>query len=241
VDGTTTAQRDPASKIPQLLVLIGLAAWGALLFSWTSGVAPDRLESGNGAALTVALLLMVGVFPIAATVLLWHARRSGGNGVVREPATGLYQMRFVDEVLEGLMADDDRSGTSRLVLVRIAIDFLEDLAQRHGPMAMETIRRRVGRHIVSQVRRGDLPAVGDGAGFAVYLRCTEAEEAEVFCRRLATLLRSDQLEVQGSVIKVSTSMGVALRRIGEPKDALEARARQNLARAVAAGGDRSAI
>lgn len=191
--------------------------------------------SGPAAALLTALLCLA-----AALILVLRARRSGAAGL-HGPLSGLYGAHEAAEVLADLLARDDRGGRSRLALVQIGVDAIEDIRERHGAAAVGDVLDTIGRHIRSQTRGVDLPTVAEGHGFAVFLRATEVEQAGAFCRRLATLLRSDQLEWRGEVIKVSASMGIVLREIGEPLDALQHRARQKLAEARTAGGGRIAF
>ena len=186
-----------------------------------------------------ALLLAAGCL-VAATALRLRGRHRPSGGT-QDPLSGLFGPRRVAEVLPDLLARDDRAGRSRLALVRVEIDFIGGFQERYGKDAAEGVLVAIGRHILSQTRGVDLPTVDEGQGFSVYLRCTEVEQAGAFCRRLATLLRSDQFEWGGEVIKLSASMGVALRQVGEPLDAFQGRARQKLADAKAGGGGRIAF
>jgi len=192
------------------------------------GIAFEALaaEKPGGASVGVAafavLAIGFGLLLFASTLLL-RSRQSLSQAIMRDPLTGLYSRFYAAEALPGLFARDDRTGRSRLVLVRVEIDGMDDVRRRYGSRAVALILGAVGRHIRSQSREDDLPVEPDGEGFAIYLHCEEAEQARAFCRRLATLLRSEQFEWEGDVIKISASMWITVRQIGESEDEMQQR------------------
>lgn len=222
------------------MALTGMAFLAYAAANWM-GVGPDLGEaiSAYGApsanpmtpagrqavavlALGFALLLIA-----CALVLRSHQRRLQSG--MRDPLTGLYTAPYAAEALPGLVARDDRAGHSRLVLVRVRIDGIDDIRRRYGGRAVDLVLGTAGRLIRSQTREDDLPVEPDDDGFAIFLHCEELDQAGAFCRRLATLLRSEQLDWHGDVIKVSASAGIAARQIGESIDAVQRRARRAFA------------
>lgn len=201
------------------------SAYGGMSMEASAGVAT------RGAAFAV-LAVGFGLLLVASALLL-RSRQSLSQAVMRDPLTGLYSRFYAAEALPGLFARDDRAGYSRLVLVRVEIDGLDDVRRRYGSRAAALMLSTVGRHIRSQTREDDLPVEPDGEGFAVYLHCDEADQARAFCRRLATLLRSEQLEWDGDVIKVSASMWITVRKVGESNDAMTQRSGTGLRQAEA--------
>jgi len=249
VDGTTAAaQRNPTTRLTQVLVVSALVLAGYATAHWLTPASPADAAVALHPPVpqpmlpdqAAAALLVAGICLVAAMALRMVGRRRASAGT-RDALSGLFGPRHAAELLPGLLERDDRTGRSRLALVQIEIDFIEGLRERYGKDATDGVLAAIGRHILSQTRGVDLPTVGEGRVFAVYLRCTEVEQAGAFCRRLATLLRSDQFEWGGEVIKLSASMGVALRQIGEPLDEFQGRARQKLADAKTAGGGRIAF
>jgi diguanylate cyclase (GGDEF)-like protein len=199
------------------------SVYGGMSMDTTAGTAT------SGAAFAV-LAVGFGLLLVASALLL-RSRQSLSQVVMRDPLTGLYSRFYVAEALPGLFARDDRFGHSRLVLVRVEIDGLNDIRRRYGSRAAALMLRTVGRHIRSQTREDDLPVEPDGEGFAIYLHCEEADQARAFCRRLATLLRSEQLDWEGEVIKVSASMWITVRQVGETNDAMQLRSSTGLGHA----------
>ncbi|MCB1637103.1 MAG: hypothetical protein KDI51_21130, partial [Xanthomonadales bacterium] len=75
----------------------------------------------------------------------------------------------------------------------------------------------------------------DDTHLAVFLHCREADQAVAFGRRLSMLLSGQQLDWHGDLIKVTVSMGIALRETGESMEQLNARAAARLAAAAGPG------
>jgi GGDEF domain-containing protein len=94
----------------------------------------------------------------------------------------------------------------------------------------------LGRLICGQTRDGDIPARHGERSILVYLHCAESEQAQAFGRRLSMLLSREQIDWRGDAIKVSISMGIAIREPGETLDALHQRAGRHLTAAQQAGG-----
>lgn len=225
----TAAHNGLASRAALFAALTGVGLVGYVIGSWfflgsdlpVAGSATIEGVAGGGAAFAL-LAIGFGLLLVASTLLL-RSRQTLSQAVMRDPLTGLYSRFYAAEALPGLFARDDRAGQSRLVLVRVEIDGLCDVRRRYGSRAAAVVLSTVGRHIRSQTREDDLPVEPDGEGFAIYLHCEEAEQARAFCRRLATLLRSEQLDWQGDVIKVSASMWITVRQVGESSGAMQQR------------------
>ena len=218
---------NPARQAALLFTFLGTALIGFVVATWESPLAGRVALSIGGraeAGIPLALLLGAAVSLIGAAVMMArHVHRASIDGVLRDPASGLYRTGYVAEAVTQLTADDDREQRSRLALILIEIDFLEPMRQRYGRSAVDELLACVGRHVRGQARENDLP-MRDGGRFAVYLRCEELEQANAFSRRLSMLLSAEQYELQGDVIKVSVSIGAAMRSTGEALDSLQQRA-----------------
>jgi len=209
--------------VPRSEPAAAATAYGGMPTEATVGAA-------TGGAAFAVLAIGFGLLLVASALVL-RSSQSLSQAVMRDPLTGLYSRFYAAEALPGLFARDDRSGHSRLVLVRVEIDGLGDIRRRYGSRAAAFTISTVGRHIRSQTREDDLPVEPDGEGFAIYLHCEEADQARAFCRRLTTLLRSEQLEWEGEVIQVSASMWITVRQVGETNDAMQQRSSTGLGQA----------
>lgn len=233
MDGTTaTARRNPLLITGLTLVCVAVGLLGYAVGGWlgpaaTSSTLATTLPGGQTSA-ALGVPLTAAVVLLAAVTLVLRARRPALPAGMRDPLTGLYAGRYLAEVLPGLMARDDRSGTSQLALVRVRIDRIDEVRRIYGGLAVERVVQSVGRHIRSQTREGDFPSQPDDQGFAVFLHCGEIEQARAFCRRLNTVLRNEQLDWQGDVIKVSPRMAAVVREIGESVADLDQRVLRQL-------------
>ncbi len=248
------ADDKPMKRTAFLFALVAVGLFGLLLGGWfTPGFdlsaqwqppAPQtEAVAVTGVSLvSVALLLAAVLMIVASLALLWQVRRLKADSGTRDPATGLYRQSYVDEAVSNQMARDDRSGRSQLAVVRIQIDYLDDVERRYGEQAVETLIEFAGRQLRGQTREGDLPVrEHDGGDFTVYLQCEELTQAEAFCRRLAMMLSREQLEFRGDIVKITASMGVVLREPGEPLTDLRERAGAKLAEARTNGDHRRIV
>jgi diguanylate cyclase (GGDEF)-like protein len=227
---TVVFQHKPATRAALLLALIGVG-----LVAWMTGV--DPAEAVPAPAIAVAATAAGLGLILVATMLLWWSRPGGRPAGMRDPVTGLYTAAYIDEALPGLMARDDRAGDSSLFLVRVGIDSIGEVRRRYGRQAENLVLAAVARHIRSQAREEDLPAEPDAQGFEIFLHCAEIDQARAFCRRLTTLLSNEQLYLQGDVVKVSVSMAVTVRQLGETLEALQLRGIREFVRANSQGQD----
>lgn len=242
----TEAHNNLAGRAALFMAIMGIGLVGYVVGGWFgpasesvsvgSSSPADTLGLSDGGASFAVLAVGFGLL-LVASGLLMRSRQSLSQTVMRDPLTGLYSRFYAAEALPGLFARDDRVGRSRLVLVRVEIDGLDDVRRRQGASAAAFVLATVGRHIRSQTREDDLPVEPDGEGFAIYLHCEDADQARAFCRRLATLLRGEQLDWEGEVIKIAASMWIAVRQIGESSDDMRQRAGSNHGENDARHGD----
>lgn len=176
------------------------------------------------------------VLLFAAAGLLTRGRVSQtAENPLRDAPTGLYNRLYTDEVVPGMAARHDRSGESQLAMLLLKIDFLDDIRRRYGQAAVDAVLALLGRHVLGQSRDGDIAAHIDAERVVVFVRCQEVEQATAFGRRLSMLLAREQLDWRGDVIKITSSMGVVMRDLGESMDSLYERATANLNAARACG------
>lgn len=255
MDGMTWGVwRDQHMRVILLLVCVGIGLLGYVAGSWlNSGEAPGiaaRVQSAQRASATLSspltaeiglsavMLLVVTLLLFSAVALLLRGRHSSADDAMRDPTTRLYKRICMDEMVPALMARDDRAGISQMTLVMLRIDFLDDIRDRYGRPAADRVLEVLGRKVRSQTRAGDVPVRFDEQCLAVFLQCGEVEQAIAFGRRLGTLLAGEQLELGGDVIKITLSMGIAVRQPCESLQQLLVRAAEKLGSANDAGSNR---
>ena len=206
-----------------------LSGVGLLLLVQLLGLVPpvlDSLAPGLGQDLAMLLGLLGGT--ALASLLLGRAPSNEGTGL-RDRDTGLLLPRHADEIAGTLVARDARAGDSRLVLAVMVPDEADALVARYGEEPMQRLLAMVAETLKTQCRGADLPFRLSKRELAVYLHCGGLEQAEAFRRRMAILLRSQQFDWQGDVLKPSVRMGMAVHRPGLSLADLRIAARERLA------------
>jgi diguanylate cyclase (GGDEF)-like protein len=227
-----TAMRQATARA---LPLVTFAACGISGFVIGAGQTAPTSAFVMDRSQLAAFLVFAVILVVAGAWMIARTRRIAGDAAVRDAITGLYDRAYVEDWVPRLMARDDRAGHSQLALIVLRIDLLDQIERRYGAAVTAQALRLVGRKICSQIRTGDIPARLDARTLGVFLQCDEAEQAVAFGRRLGMLLGAEQLDWRGDVIKVSASMGVAVRATNESLDALYARAADRLRQASDSG------
>ena len=121
-----------------------------------------------------------------------------------DPLTGLYNHRRFQECLR---EEVEASRTGTLALLFCDIDHFKLLNDTHGHLEGDDVLRRVGRILVSSVRRGDVAARYGGDEFCVLLRDADMETALEVADRIR--VRVAALDVPAGGVGPTVSIGVA--------------------------------
>ncbi len=235
MDGTRDgAQHRLTSRALLLLMLIGIGLSGAMLGSWFGGgrLAAMAVAPVRGAEVLLPLGLLI---VLTAAAFYFKAQPAARDAAIRDPLTGLHTRAYADDMVEGLIARDERAGASALAMMMLRPDALDEIQRRYGTAGVERVMALVGSQIRGQTRGGDLASSDDGSVFVVYLHCDSIEQALAFGRRIAMLLSAQQLDLQGDVIKITLGIGASMRDCGEPLAPFRARVAEKLVAAQRAG------
>jgi diguanylate cyclase (GGDEF)-like protein len=144
---------------------------------------------------------------------------------VRDPLTGLYNRRHLNDVLPAMFALARRDGQP-LAAVVIDLDHFKQVNDHHGHLVGDTLLAAFGRLLGAHLRRSDVACRYGGEEFCLLLPRTAAPAAR---RKAAALLRqwrAMRFEVEGRGIEGLTfSAGIAdssEAAITEPVDLLRA-------------------
>jgi diguanylate cyclase (GGDEF)-like protein/PAS domain S-box-containing protein len=121
------------------------------------------------------------------------------------------------------------------------LDHFKRVNDRHGHAAGDDVLRRFAAIARAAVRDQDTVARMGGEEFAIILPDASIEQARLVCDRLRAAVGATRFAVDGGVIAVTVSGGVACYRAGEPDDAVLHAADAALYRAKNAGRDRLAL
>lgn len=146
---------------------------------------------------------------IALAIAGLKLRDSMTRQLVRDPLTGLYSRRYLEEFL----ALEERRGlrTGRSIgIVMLDLDRFNQLNDAHGRQAGDVALRRVAAILQEQTRAGDLPCRYGGEEFLLVLPGASLEVTLQRAEQLRATLASQPLAFRGTPIgSITASIGVA--------------------------------
>lgn len=155
---------------------------------------------------------------------------------VRDPLTGLYNRRYLDERLAQELAFAVRHGVPVSVLL-IDLDHFKSVNDTYGHAAGDAVLLAVARVLDEAVRTEDVVARFGGEEVCVVIRGIDDRGALALSERLRKNIESLPVNVQGQILRVTASFGVATFRRQSDGDVLQ-RADQALYAAKARGRNR---
>lgn len=148
----------------------------------------------------------------------------------RDPLTGLANERRFRAALDRVVAQANRHGTPA-ALVRIEIDNLAAINDRHGVLAGDAALIHVGRLLEGLIRTTDLAARSGGDEFALVLDHLDQDSAIDAAERIGRCIAAHPLDLGTTAVAIEASVAVATILRGDEAAEVLARARRNLERA----------
>ncbi len=169
-------------------------------------------------------------------VLLRDALR---EQAVRDPLTGLFNRRYLDEALPRERARARRDRTP-IGLVLIDIDHFKKINDTYGHGAGDTVLRSIGALLRASVRTSDIACRYGGEEFLLVLPTATAEATHQRAELICATLKQVRLEYGGEALPpITVSAGITLLQPSDDGiDAALTRADNALYAAKAAGRDR---
>lgn len=122
--------------------------------------------------------------------------------------TGLPNRRALEDELNRSAARASRDG-SWLSLLAMDVDHFKSFNDTHGHAAGDAVLATVGRILVEQCRKGDMPARYGGEEFTVILPNTNPLGASVVAERIRRAFEASETLFDGRTLRVTMSLGVA--------------------------------
>ncbi|WBH16484.1 sensor domain-containing diguanylate cyclase [Sphingomonas radiodurans] len=158
------------------------------------------------------------------------------RAALTDPLTGLMNRRGLDEELATRLA----SGAGGCVAL-FDLDYFKRVNDTFGHATGDEVLRRFATLARSSVREQDLIARLGGEEFAVVLPETTLEQARLVCDRLRCAIADARMRIEGDVVTVTVSGGIARYREGQVVGEVLRAADVALYRAKHAGRDQLAL
>ncbi|WPC05526.1 histidine kinase N-terminal 7TM domain-containing protein [Pseudomonas benzenivorans] len=160
---------------------------------------------------------------------------------LRDPLTGLYNRRYLDEFFARELARARRDGTP-LALALIDLDHFKQLNDAYGHLEGDDVLKAVAQYLCSNTRGSDAVFRFGGEEFLLILPGADVQEARQRLEGLCQGLAAQPLATRGGVRRVTLSAGLAvLPEQGLELDPLLGAADLALYRAKAAGRNRVCV
>ena len=127
---------------------------------------------------------------------------------IRDPLTGLFNRRFLDESLERELFRAKRDNVP-LALIMIDVDHFKSLNDKHGHPAGDEVLRRLGTLISKGARVADLPCRYGGEEFLLVLPNMPIEAAVERAEIWRSGIERETMVFGKDVMSVTVSIGVA--------------------------------
>lgn len=161
---------------------------------------------------------------------------------VRDPLTGLYNRRYMDESLERELARSARSDAP-LTVVMLDLDYFKRFNDAHGHDAGDELLRELGKLLLVSVRTEDIACRYGGEEFILILSHANSDSARSRMEELRIRVGEIDVYYQGrSLGGVTVSIGIAtFPEHGETPDALVKAADDALYAAKEAGRNSTCV
>jgi len=127
---------------------------------------------------------------------------------LRDPLTGLYNRRYLDDALERELVRAQREGYP-LSVVLLDLDHFKDLNDAHGHPAGDAVLVSLAKALREQVRAGDLACRWGGEEFLLLLPNMPVTAAAGRVDKLRTRFGESSIEFGGKSMSATLSAGVA--------------------------------
>ena len=128
---------------------------------------------------------------------------------MRDGLTGLYNRRAFNDLLAGQLARSERQQKG-VCLLLFDLDHFKKLNDSYGHPAGDAALRETARVLQDHLRRGDLAARYGGEEFVAILPDTDEHAALQVAERIRKAIENDDLMFEGTRIKRTSSIGVAM-------------------------------
>jgi diguanylate cyclase (GGDEF)-like protein len=127
---------------------------------------------------------------------------------LRDPVTGLYARRYLQECAEKIVAGVVRRG-KRIALVMCDLDHFKQVNDTHGHDAGDLVLKESAKVISQSVRAADIVIRFGGEEFLVVLIDVDEGDAVRVAEKIRERVQSSSVELPSGVVKMAISAGVS--------------------------------
>ena len=151
-------------------------------------------------------------------VTVEHARlHEAQNRAERDVLTGLYNRRRFEEDLERMFAQARRD-ERRLTLLYFDLDDFKNVNDQHGHHHGDRVLKTVAQALTLQARRNEVLYRLGGDEFGILVADAEPHQVEALAKRVIATVERLQHDMDGKMISICCSMGIAACDPAAPPD-----------------------
>jgi diguanylate cyclase (GGDEF)-like protein len=144
--------------------------------------------------------------PVIESKRLTHMLR---ESTLRDPMTGLYNRRFLEQFSDRLTSTTDRQESS-LSLLMCDLDSFKEMNDAHGHEAGDLALHEAVRIFGASVRHTDFVIRMGGDEFLVILADSSPEKATEVAERIRSSMEANHFDIASRTLKMTLSLGVAI-------------------------------
>ncbi|MDC7221155.1 MAG: GGDEF domain-containing protein [Spirochaetales bacterium] len=196
-------------KIFTILASVGLFLLGYMTTFRIDLIYP--LSSGEAQVLSLIIMLSSILGMLYLLYLFTSDMRKVHDSLkqisLKDPLTGLYNRRYINERIEQLFNESRRYGLA-LSVIMVDIDNFKNINDSYGHLAGDEVLKTFGELLVSQTREVDVVGRFGGEEFIILLPCTTFDKNKKSLNRLLGSINDRKFPLpDGSEIAVTASMG----------------------------------
>jgi diguanylate cyclase (GGDEF)-like protein len=158
---------------------------------------------------------------------------------IRDSLTGLFTRLYMVDVMERHCGIHDRSDSAPIAALMVDVDHFKRINDTHGHAAGDEVLKQVARVLQDSIRETDIPVRFGGEEFILFLVGASAFFARDYAERIRSAIERHAFAIDADrQIRVTISLGAAMRRQYESLDELIHRADGALYRAKQNGRNR---
>lgn len=131
------------------------------------------------------------------------------NTAMRDPMTGLYNRRFIEDYIENLTATILRQKTN-LGILMCDVDFFKQVNDTHGHDVGDQVIKGLAEILQKAVRTSDLVIRFGGEEFLVLLPDTDTDGCMLLAERIRLAMKENVFQTPQGALKKTLSVGISL-------------------------------